>query len=94
MDIVNGIIDSSEYALSQLKKDGRYANAIIRSGDVELESRQGEITFLEGASFLEDLSKMDDCVLNGELTVDGYTTTGSAIAASVILVQAGILDHA
>src|SRR5574343_345469 len=42
----------SGIAFSQIKMDGRYANAIIRFGEVELESRQGETTSFEGALFL------------------------------------------
>jgi ATP-dependent DNA ligase len=57
-------------AYSQIKMDGRYCNAIIRSGEVELESRQGEPTILTGAKFLSELTQFGDCVLNGELTMD------------------------
>lgn len=61
--------------ISQIKADGTYRNAIIRSGEVELISRQGEISTLTGAKFLDELSQMEDCVLNGELTIDGYKRT-------------------
>lgn len=61
---------SSGAAISQLKMDGRYANAIIRHGEVELESRQGETTYLTGATFLEELENLPNCVLNGELTME------------------------
>jgi ATP-dependent DNA ligase len=57
--------------ISQIKADGTYRNAIIINGEVELLSRQGETSNLKGAKFLEELSVLDDCVLNGELTVDG-----------------------
>jgi len=70
---------------SQIKMDGRYCNAIIRDGDVELESRSGESTIVTGAKFLEELSKFEDCVLNGELTMDGvprYESNG--MIASII----------
>ena len=65
--------------------DGRYCNAIIRAGEVELESRQGEPTIVTGAKFVEELTQLDDCVLNGELTMDGiprYESNG--IIASII----------
>ena len=55
--------------ISQIKMDGRYLNCIVRGGDVEAESRQGEPTSLEGANFLRELSTLGDCVLNGELTM-------------------------
>jgi DNA ligase-1 len=72
-------------AFSQLKMDGRYCNAIIRHGEVELESRQGETTYLTGATFLEELSNLPNCVLNGELTMDGYTRYESnGIIASLV----------
>lgn len=65
------IFEGGNHAISQLKADGTYRNAIIRSGEVELLSRQGEVSVLEGAPFLEELSQLSDCVLNGELTIDG-----------------------
>lgn len=61
--------------ISQIKADGTYRNAIVRSGEVELISRQGEVSSLDGAKFLKELSLLDDCVLNGELTIDGYKRT-------------------
>jgi hypothetical protein len=70
---------------SQLKMDGRYCNAIVRSGDVELESRQGEPTTIAGALFLTELTQFDDCVLNGELTIKGITRYESnGIIASLV----------
>jgi ATP-dependent DNA ligase len=72
-------------AYSQLKMDGRYCNAIIRHGEVELESRQGETTYLTGATFLNELANLPNCVLNGELTMDGYTRYESnGIIASLV----------
>lgn len=73
-------------AYSQLKMDGRYCNAIVRSGDVELESRQGEATILNGALFIDELSTLVDGVYNGELTmgptISRYESNG--IIASLI----------
>lgn len=70
---------------SQIKMDGRYANAIIRGGDVELESRQGEKTMLDGAKFVNELGTFPDCVLNGELTIDGMSRYESnGIIASLV----------
>ena len=72
-------------AIIETKMDGRYCNAIIRSGEVELESRQGEPTILTGAKFLDELTNFDNCVLNGELTMDGVTRYESnGIIASLI----------
>lgn len=74
--------------ISDVKMDGRYCNAIIRSGEVELESRQGEPTYVGRALFLRHLSKLPDCVLNGELTVIGmerYEANG--VIASIIDIE-------
>jgi len=79
------IFNNGKKGVSQIKMDGRYCNAIIRNGDVELESRSGEPTILTDALFLTELSKFDDCVLNGELTIKGiprYESNG--IIASLI----------
>lgn len=68
------IFEHGNFGYSQLKMDGRYCNAIIRSSEVELESRQGEPTILIGAKFIEELSNsFTNCVLNGELTMDGVS---------------------
>lgn len=77
-----------EVVISEVKMDGRYCNAVIRSGEVDLESRQGEITHVGNASFLEQLASLPDCVLNGELTVLGmerYEANG--VIASVIDIE-------
>jgi ATP-dependent DNA ligase len=82
------IFDNGGRGISQIKMDGRYCNAIIRSGEVELESRSGEATIVTGAKFLSELVNFEDCVLNGELTMDGvprYESNG--IIASVIDIQ-------
>lgn len=79
------IFDKGGRGISQIKMDGRYCNAIIRNGEVELESRSGEPTIVTGAKFLEELERFDDCVLNGELTMDGvprYESNG--MIASII----------
>ena len=64
------IFDKGSRGISQIKMDGRYCNAIIRGGEVELESRSGEATVVTGAKFLAELANFEDCVLNGELTMD------------------------
>jgi ATP-dependent DNA ligase len=74
---------------SDIKMDGRYCNAIIQNGEVELVSRQGETTFVGDATFLKELSEFPDCVLNGELTIRGgierYEANG--IIASVVDIE-------
>ena len=85
------IFEEYRYAYSDIKMDGRYANAIIQNGEVELESRQGETTFIPSDSLLiKELSTFDDGVLNGELTMvglDRYTANG--IIASIIDIEEG-----
>lgn len=77
------------YAYSDVKMDGRYANAIIQNGEVELESRQGETTHIPQDSLLmKELSKFPNGVLNGELTMvglDRYTSNG--IIASIVDIE-------
>lgn len=80
-----GTATKPKVGLSQIKMDGRYCNAIIRNGEVELESRAGEPTILKGALFLEELARFDNCVLNGELTMDGVSRYESnGVIASLI----------
>lgn len=69
------LFEKGKAVMSQVKADGTYRNAIIRSGEVELISRQGEVSTLNGAKFLNELSQLEDCVLNGELTIDGVKRT-------------------
>lgn len=69
------LFGKGKVVMSQVKADGTYRNAIIRSGEVELISRQGEVSSLIGTDFLEELTKLSNCVLNGELTIDGYKRT-------------------
>ncbi len=79
------IFEKGGKGISQIKMDGRYCNAIIRNGEVEMESRQGEPTILTGAKFLEELTSFEDCVLNGELTmVDTPRYESNGIIASLI----------
>lgn len=83
--LIKKLFEKGGRAFSQVKMDGRYCNAIIRGGEVEMESRQGEPTILDNAQFVGDLSKLNDCVLNGELTMNGiprYISNG--IIASLI----------
>lgn len=83
------IFEEYKYAYSDIKMDGRYANAIIQGGEVEFESRQGETTFIPQNSLLvKELSTFEDGVLNGELTMvglDRYTANG--IIASIIDIE-------
>ena len=80
-------------AWSQIKMDGRYCNALIQEGSVFLESRSGEPTNITGAKVLDELSKWDDGVLNGELTIDGVDrNTSNGIINSIISISKKISD--
>jgi hypothetical protein len=86
--LINKLFEENKKVFSELKADGRYCNAIIRSGDVELESRQGEPTIVTGAKFLGELKKFDDCVLNGELIMSGVSRYESnGIISSIISIS-------
>jgi len=77
-------------ALSQIKMDGRYANAIVRDGEVEFVSRAGEPNGLKDARFIKELSDIgDEIVLNGELTVIGVPVrrTANGIVSSLVDIQ-------
>jgi DNA ligase-1 len=72
---------------SQEKMDGRFVNIVIQGGEVMMESRQGEPTILDSPKFLLELATMKDCVLNGELTMEGiprYESNG--IISSLITI--------
>ena len=82
---------ATKRVISQIKMDGRYANVLIhQDGTVEMESRQGEPTYLCGSvaeSFKDSLVK--GIVLNDELTmgggIDRYTSNG--IISSIISIR-------
>ena len=72
---------------SQEKMDGRFINCIIQGGEVSNESRQGEPTILEDPLFMKELANLNDCVLNGELIMEGidrYESNG--IISSLITI--------
>lgn len=72
---------------SQEKMDGRFINCVIQGGGVTNESRQGEPTILENPVFVDELSTLDDCVLNGELIMEGFERYESnGIIASLITI--------
>ncbi len=86
-------IIKTKRAVSQTKMDGRYANSIIRDGDVYMESRSGEQNYLNGAQFIDELTRFDDCVLNGEYTIVGRTRYDSnGLIASLITIGKKIVD--
>lgn len=56
---------------SQEKMDGMFINSIIQGGEVMNESRQGDPITLENPIFLTELAQLKDCVINGELVMEG-----------------------
>lgn len=84
---VKAFFDNGKSALSEVKADGRYVNVIIDSGEVELTSRQGEPSFLGDCELTRELSKLSNCVLNGELIM---RNTPRLIANGII---ASIIDY-
>jgi hypothetical protein len=87
--LARDIFKKYKYAYSDVKMDGRYANAIIQGGEVELESRQGETTTIPQDSLLiKELSAFPDGVLNGELTMLSYNRYESnGIIASIVDIE-------
>lgn len=86
--LAKNIFKGGKQAFSQIKMDGRYCNAIITNNEVELFSRQGETTYVGNAPFLEQLKMLEDCVMNGELTVDGYDRyTANGMIASIVDIE-------
>lgn len=84
IELVNNLLKKG-YCFSQEKMDGRFVNVIIRSGEVDMESRQGEPTLLDNPKFIIELSKLDDCVLNAELTMRNLSRYESnGVIASLI----------
>lgn len=87
--LVEKLFEGGRKVVSQKKMDGRYAFSIIRSGEVELESRQGEKNYVEDSTFFKELSNFKDCVLNGELVmgknIPRYESNG--IIASLISIN-------
>lgn len=82
---VKNIFTGGAQGISEVKADGRYCNAVIIGGDIELVSRQGENTTLVVGKLVDELSKFEDCVLNGELVIDGIKREiSNGIITSVI----------
>lgn len=80
--------------VSQVKADGRYANQLILSDNLIMESRQGEPTLLGGT--LDDIfnnSPRKDVVLNGELIIESvprYESNG--LIASIVSINKKIAE--
>jgi ATP-dependent DNA ligase len=93
--LVKKLFEKGKSAYSQLKADGRYAAAIIRGGEAEMESRSGERTVLTNSKLLTELSSFgDDIVLTGELTVNGINSkySGAAIRTVSNGIIASLID--
>ena len=77
--------DNGKTAISEVKADGRYGNIIISNRDVEITSRQGEKNVLGDCGLIRELSELEDCVLNGELVMNGIPRLiSNGIIATII----------
>jgi len=91
-DLINKLL-TAESVYSQEKMDGRFINIIVQGGEVANESRQGEPTILDNPLFVEELKTLKDCVLNGELIMEGverYESNG--IISSLITIATKMKD--
>lgn len=71
--------------ISDVKADGRYVNIDISGGEVEMVSRAGEETLIGDALLLKELENYPDCVLNGELVIEGEKReTSNGLITSII----------
>jgi ATP-dependent DNA ligase len=70
-DLLEKLFAKNKEVYSQVKMDGQFLNIIVRDGEIEMESRQGNPTVLDNPKFLNELKKLKDCVLTAELTIDG-----------------------
>lgn len=76
--LVDKLLITEESVFAQLKMDGCYSNCVIRDNEPEFESRQGEKQNFGETILKNELSKLGDCVLNGELTMDGVSDRATA----------------
>lgn len=91
--LVKALFANGGKAYSQIKMDGRYCNVMIEDGAINIESRQGENNPLDGAAFLEELKGFPNCVLNGELTMQGFPRyVSNGIIASLIDINKKIAE--
>ena len=82
---VRAIFEGGKQGISEVKADGRFCNITIENNVPHLTSRQGELTLITGGVLLKDLSKFEDCVLNGELVIPGIKREiSNGIITSVI----------
>lgn len=82
---IHNIFEGGNQGISEVKADGRYCNITIENGVPTMTSRQGEATLISGGILLSELAKFDDCVLNGELVIDGMKREiSNGIMTSVI----------
>jgi len=94
-DKAKKLFEKGKRAISQVKMDGRYCNAIVEDGEVELESRSGEPNiFPEGIKFLEEIKSFPTRVYNGELTIDGVSRhVSNGMIQSIIDISKKINDR-
>ena len=88
-ELARNLFKNGRAVRSDIKMDGRYQNAIIQNGQVQLVTRQGEETPVGDATFLKELAQLSDGVFNGELTIDGEPSrlVANGIIASIVDIE-------
>jgi len=91
---VKSIFQSGNCGISEVKADGRYCNVVIRGGDIELVSRQGEPTTIISGKLIDELSCFEDCVLNGELVLENIKReVSNGLITSIIDISEKLLSE-
>lgn len=88
-ELARALFDKGRPVRSDIKMDGRYQNGFVKNGDVQLVTRQGELTPVGDATFLKELSELPDGVYNGELTIDSEPSRviANGIIASIVDIE-------
>ena len=90
---IKNIFLGGKQGISEVKADGRFCNVTIADGVVEMVSRQGEQTLIGDALLLKEFSAFPDCVLNGELVIDGIKReTSNGLMTSIIDINKKLLS--
>ena len=81
----------NDRCVSQEKMDGLYCNAIINGNTVDFVSRQGNTLYLSDTCFAKELETINDCVLCGELTINGiHRYTANGMVNSIVNIEGKI----
>jgi ATP-dependent DNA ligase len=82
---VKKMFENNGTVICQIKMDGRYVNIFNNDGEGIMVSRNGKNSFVPSEDLLNDISNIDDYVLNGEFLVEGFSRyEANGIIASII----------